>query len=87
MRTISGCSRAQRGDTAAYEEIDSDTLVTTGATGLVWIDTATLRMARPATHVKDTGAIAELAMSDGALASAFDPAVSSPIGLMRVEAP
>ncbi|HXI97212.1 MAG TPA: hypothetical protein VNG04_13860 [Candidatus Acidoferrum sp.] len=83
---------------------DGATLVTTGATGLVWIDTATLR-ARSSQLTKwtvwslegspdgsrvyalnDAGAIAELSMPDGRMGSTFDPAVGSPIGLLRVEA-
>ena len=84
---------------------DGATLVTTGATGLIWIDTATLRMrSRQLTTstvwsllgspdgsrvyaLSDNGAITELSMSDGRLAASFNPAVGSPIGLLRVEAP
>ncbi|MGH7759811.1 MAG: hypothetical protein ACREOY_00095 [Candidatus Dormibacteraceae bacterium] len=83
---------------------DGATLVTTGATGLIWIDTATLQ-ARSNQLTKwtvwsllgspdgsrvyalnDAGAIAELSMSDGRMGATFNPAVGSPIGLLRVEA-
>jgi len=84
---------------------DGATLVTTGTTGLIWIDTATLRVrsqelkawsvwslvgSPDGTRVyalRDNGAIAELAMSDGRLGATFNPAVGSPIGLLRAEAP
>ena len=84
---------------------DGATLVTTGSTGLFWIDTATLRMriqelntwtvwsligSPDGTRVyalRDNGAIAELAMSDGQMGATFNPAVGSPIGLLRAEAP
>jgi len=84
---------------------DGATLVTTGATGLIWIDTATLRMSsRQLTTstvwsllgspdgsrvyaLSDNGAIAELSMSDGRIATTFNPSVGLPIGLLRVEAP
>jgi len=84
---------------------DGATLVTTGATGLIWIDTATLRMrsqqlrtwtvwslvgSPDGTRVyalRDNGAIAELAMSDGQVGATFNPSVGSPIGLLRAEAP
>jgi DNA-binding beta-propeller fold protein YncE len=84
---------------------DGATLVTTGSTGLIWIDTATLRVRSEELKawtvwslagspdgsrvyaLKDTGAIAELSMEDGRTAATFDPAVGSPIGLLRVEAP
>jgi DNA-binding beta-propeller fold protein YncE len=36
--------------------------------------------------LSDAGRIAELSMADGRLASTFDPAAGSPIGLLRVEA-
>jgi hypothetical protein len=83
---------------------DGATLVTTGATGLIWIDTATLHarsnqltkwtvwslLASPdgsrVYALNDTGAIAELSMSDGRMGATFNPAVGSPIGLLRVEA-
>jgi hypothetical protein len=83
---------------------DGATLVTTGASGLVWIDTATLRarsteltswtvwslLASPdgsrVYTLNDAGAIAELSMSDGTMGATFDPAIGSPIGLLRVEA-
>lgn len=83
---------------------DGSTLVTTGATGLLWIDTATLRargsqltkwtvwslLASPdgsrVYALNDAGAIAELSMSDGTMGATFNPAVGSPIGLLRVEA-
>jgi hypothetical protein len=83
---------------------DGATLVTTGATGLVWIDTATLQargnqltkwtvwslLASPdgsrVYALNDAGAIAELSMSDGRMGATFNPAVGSPIGLLRVEA-
>jgi DNA-binding beta-propeller fold protein YncE len=83
---------------------DGSTLVTTGATGLLWIDTATLRarssqltkwtvwslLASPdgsrVYALNDTGAIAELSMSGGTMGATFNPAVGSPIGLLRVEA-
>jgi DNA-binding beta-propeller fold protein YncE len=84
---------------------DGATLVTTGATGLIWIDTATLRLrsqqlknwtvwslvrSPDGTRVyalRDNGAIAELSMSDGRMGATFNPAVGSPIGLLRAEAP
>ena len=84
---------------------DGATLVTTGATGLIWIDTATLRISSQqlkawtvwslvespdGTRVyalRDNGAIAELAMSDGQMGATFNPSVGSPIGLLRAEAP
>jgi DNA-binding beta-propeller fold protein YncE len=83
---------------------DGATLVTTGATGLIWIDTATLHarssqltkwtvwslLASPdgsrVYALNDAGAIAELSMSDGRMGATFNPAVGSPIGLLRVEA-
>ena len=83
---------------------DGATLVTTGATGLFWIDTATLRTQSSELTkwtvwsligspdgsrvyaLSDAGAIAELSMSDGRMGATFDPAVGSPIGLLRVEA-
>jgi DNA-binding beta-propeller fold protein YncE len=83
---------------------DGSTLVTTGATGLLWIDTATLRarssqltkwtvwslLASPdgsrVYALNDAGAIAELSMSGGTMGATFNPAVGSPIGLLRVEA-
>jgi WD40 repeat protein len=83
---------------------DGATLVTTGATGVIWIDTATLH-AQSSQLTKwtvwsligspdgsrvyalsDAGAIAELSMSDGRMGATFNPAVGSPIGLLRVEA-
>jgi DNA-binding beta-propeller fold protein YncE len=83
---------------------DGATLVTTGATGVIWIDTSTLQ-ARTSQLTKwtvwsligspdgsrvyalnDAGAIAELSMSDGRVGATFNPAVGSPIGLLRVEA-
>ena len=83
---------------------DGAALVTTGATGLLWIDTATLRT-RSSQLTKwtvwslvgspdgsrvyalnDAGVIAELSMPDGRMGATFDPAVGSPIGLLRVEA-
>jgi WD40 repeat protein len=36
--------------------------------------------------LSDAGAIAELSMSDGSMGATFNPAVGSPIGLLRVEA-
>jgi hypothetical protein len=84
---------------------DGATLVTAGSTGLVWIDTATLRMrsrelntwtvwslvgSPDGTRVyalRDNGAIAELSMADGQMGATFNPAVGSPIGLLRAEAP
>jgi DNA-binding beta-propeller fold protein YncE len=84
---------------------DGATLVTTGSTGLVWIDTTTLHLrsrqlntwtvwslvgSPDGTRVyalRDDGAIAELAMSDGQIGANFNPAVGSPIGLLRAEAP
>ena len=84
---------------------DGAALVTTGTTGLIWIDTTTLRIRSQELKawtvwslvgtpdgsrvyaLKDTGAIAELSMADGRTAVTFDPAVGSPIGLLRVEAP
>src|ERR1700674_3141569 len=83
---------------------DGATLVTTGTTGLIWIDTATLSarssqltkwtvwslLASPdgsrVYALNDTGAIAELSMSDGRMGATFNPGVGSPIGLLRVEA-
>jgi hypothetical protein len=83
---------------------DGATLVTTGATGLIWIDTATLHTQSSELTkwtvwsligspdgsrvyaLSDAGAIAELSMSDGRMSATFDPAVGSPIGLLRVEA-
>ena len=83
---------------------DGATLVTTGTTGLIWIDTATLSarssqltkwtvwslLASPdgsrVYALNDAGAIAELSMPDGRMGSTFNPAVGSPIGLLRVEA-
>jgi hypothetical protein len=93
------------GANGAVLSSDGATLVTTGATGLIWIDTATLRVRSQELKtwtvwslvgspdgsrvyaLKDTGAIAELSMADGMLGATFDPAVGSPIGLLRVEAP
>jgi len=83
---------------------DGATLVATGATGMIWIDTATLHMRSSQLMnwtvwslvgspdgsrvyaLNDAGAIAELSMSDGRMAGTFNPAVGSPIGLLRVEA-
>jgi DNA-binding beta-propeller fold protein YncE len=83
---------------------DGATLVTTGATGLIWIDTATLRLRSHQLEtwtvwslvgspdgsrvyaLNDRGVIAELSMSDGRMGTTFDPAVGSPIGLLRAEA-
>jgi WD40 repeat protein len=83
---------------------DGVTLVTAGATGLLWIDTATLRTRSTQLTkwtvwslvgspdgsrvyaLNDAGVIAELSMSDGRMGATFDPAVGSPIGLLRVEA-
>jgi DNA-binding beta-propeller fold protein YncE len=83
---------------------DGATLVTTGSTGLIWIDTSTLRVRSQQLRtwtvwslvgnpdgsqvyaLSDAGVIAELSMSDGKRGATFDPAVGSPIGLLRVEA-
>jgi len=93
------------GANGAVVSHDGVTLVTTGATGLIWIDTATLRMrsrqlktwtvwslvgSSDGTRVyalRDNGAIAELAMSDGQMGATFNPSVGSPIGLLRAETP
>lgn len=83
---------------------DGATLVTTGTTGLIWIDTSTLQVRREQLRtwtvwsligspdgsrvyaLNDAGVIAELSMSDGRVGPTFNPAVGSPIGLLRVEA-
>jgi len=93
------------GANGAVLTADGATLVTTGTTGLVWLDTATLQArssqlttwtvwsligSPDGTRVyalRDNGTIAELSMSDGTVGATFNPAVGSPIGLLRVEAP
>jgi WD40 repeat protein len=83
---------------------DGKTLVTAGASGIVWVDTAGLTTRMLALHdwhvsslglspdgrtlyaVRDSGAIAEVAMTSGAVAATFDPAAGLPMALMRVAA-
>lgn len=83
---------------------DGATLVTTGSSGLIWIDTSTLHVRSQQLRtwtvwslvgnpdgslvyaLSDAGVIAELSMSDGRTGATFDPAVGSPIGLLRAEA-
>jgi DNA-binding beta-propeller fold protein YncE len=92
------------GANGAVLSSDGATLVTTGAIGLIWINTSTLQVRSrqlPTWTVwsllespdgsrvyalNDAGAIAELSMSGGSVGATFNPAVGSPIGLLRVEA-
>jgi DNA-binding beta-propeller fold protein YncE len=101
---VQSAEAKELGANGAVLSHDGATLVATGATGMIWIDTATLHMRSSQLMnwtvwslvgspdgsrvyaLNDAGAIAEFSMSDGRMAGTFNPAVGSPIGLLRVEA-
>lgn len=89
---------------AAVVSADGKALVTTGASGIVWVDTATLTVRMAALSewritslaltpdgsslyaVTETGQVAEVSMTTGAVTSRFDPAAGLPLAIMRVAA-